>query len=49
MHQSVQDRGSHGVIPEVFAPVLHHPVGSHQDAAPLFVTLMYQLLALIEN
>lgn len=27
MHEAVQDRGGHGGVAQVLAPVVHHPVG----------------------
>lgn len=35
MHQPVQDGSGHGGIGQVFATILHHAVGGHDDAAHL--------------
>ncbi len=40
--QAVQERGRHGVVAQVFAPVLHDALGRHDDAALEFVALVYQ-------
>lgn len=44
MHQTVEDGGGHGVVSEVLAPVLHDPVGGHDDAALELVALVHQRL-----
>ena len=40
MHEPVEDGGGHGGIGQVFAPVLHHPVGGDDDGTVQFVALM---------
>jgi hypothetical protein len=41
MHEAVEDGGAHGGVAEVFAPVLHDPVGSDDEAAAQFVALVH--------
>lgn len=40
MHQPVQDRAGHRRIPQILAPVLHHPVGGHHHGAAKLVALV---------
>lgn len=44
MHEAVEDRRTHRVVPEVGAPVSDDAVGGHDDAAPELVSLMHDCL-----
>lgn len=40
MHEAIEDRRSHGIMPQVCAPILHDAIGGDDDAAAQFVALM---------
>ncbi len=42
MHQAIEDRRAHGVVPQVCSPILHDAIGGDDDAAAQFVALMDQ-------
>ena len=42
VHQAIEDRRAHGVVPQIRPPVLHDAIGGDDDAAAQFVALMDQ-------
>ena len=40
MHEPVENRRRHGIITEVFAPVLHYSIRSDEDAPSELVTFV---------
>lgn len=44
MHQPVENGGGHGVVSQIFPPILHDAVRCHDDAASEFVALVNQHL-----
>jgi hypothetical protein len=42
VHQAIEDRRAHGVVPQICPPVLHDAIRCDDDAAAQFVALMDQ-------